>query len=82
VARTPRSQRTPESGIPGVGAFAALAFAVVLIPAILVAAILRSVGASLGVACMLGLLMAFVGMGIYPRMLRWLRWLPGRQGGS
>ncbi len=39
----------------------------VLVPAIVVAAVLSAVGAALGVACLLGLLTAFIGMGIYPR---------------
>jgi hypothetical protein len=75
----------PVTDIPGIGAFAALAFAVVLVPAILVTTILHAVGASLAVACMLGLLTAFVGMGAYPRVLRLLKWLPprpSRRGGA
>lgn len=64
----------------GIGSITALAFVVVLVPAIAVAALLHIFGASLGVACMLGLLVAFIGMGCYPRLLRWLGWLPGPQG--
>ncbi len=63
-------------GLPGVGAFAGLAFAVVLVPALLVAALLKGVGASLAVACMIGLVMVFVGMAAYPKVLRLLKWLP------
>jgi Flp pilus assembly protein TadB len=70
--------RKPGADIPGVGAFAALAFVVVLVPAILVTTVLHAVGASLAVACMLGLLTAFLGMGAYPRVLRLLKWLPPR----
>jgi hypothetical protein len=62
---------------PGIGSITALAFVVVLVPAVVVAAVLRGVGANLGVACMLGLLIAFVGMAFYPRVLKRLGWLPG-----
>jgi hypothetical protein len=68
--------------MPGIGSISALAFVVVLVPAILVAAILRAVGVALGPSCMLGLLTAFIGMAVYPKLLRWLGWLPGRPGGS
>ena len=70
--------RAPDA-LPGLGSITALAFVVVLVPAIVVAAILNAFGAPLGVSCMLGLLMAFVGMGLYPRVLRKLGWLPGPQ---
>jgi membrane protein YdbS with pleckstrin-like domain len=72
---------TPSSA-PGIGSITALAFAVVLVPAIIAATLLRAFGAPLGVACMLGLLTAFVGMGLYPRLLRRLGWLPGAQGAA
>ena len=62
---------------PGIGSITALAFVVVLVPAVVVAAVLRVAGANLGIACMLGLLIAFVGMGFYPRILKRLGWLPG-----
>ena len=64
--------------MPGIGAFAALAFVVVLVPAILLTTVLHAVGASLPVSCMLGLLTAFIGMGAYPRVLRALKWLPAK----
>jgi membrane protein YdbS with pleckstrin-like domain len=68
---------------PGIGSITALAFAVVLVPAILVAVILGAFGASLAITCMLGLLTAFVGMGFYPKLLRRLGWVgPGPQGGG
>jgi membrane protein YdbS with pleckstrin-like domain len=66
---------------PGIGSITALAFAVVLVPAIIVASVLNAFGLPLGVSCMLGLLTAFIGMGCYPRLLRRLGWLPGAQGG-
>jgi membrane protein YdbS with pleckstrin-like domain len=61
---------------PGIGSITALAFVVVLVPAILVASLLSAFGASLAVACMLGLLTAFIGMGLYPTVLKRLGWLP------
>jgi membrane protein YdbS with pleckstrin-like domain len=63
----------------GIGSITALAFVVVLVPAIAVAALLHVFGAALGVACMLGLLTAFIGMGLYPRVLKRLGWLPAPQ---
>jgi len=65
---------------PGIGSITALAFVVVLVPAILIAAILSAFGASLAVACMVGLLFAFMGMGFYPKVLKRLGWLPGPPG--
>jgi membrane protein YdbS with pleckstrin-like domain len=62
---------------PGIGSITALAFVVVLVPAIVVAAVLNAVGAALGVACLVGLLIAFVGMGFYPRLLKRLGWVSG-----
>ena len=62
---------------PGIGSITALAFVVVLVPAILVATLLSVFGASLAVSCMLGLLTAFVGMALYPRVLKLLGWIPG-----
>jgi hypothetical protein len=66
------------AGAPaGIGSITALAFVVVLLPAILVASLLSLFGSSLAVACMLGLLTAFIGMAAYPRVLKSLGWLPG-----
>jgi hypothetical protein len=62
---------------PGIGSITALAFVVVLVPAVVVASLLSAFGAALGVACMLGLLTAFIGMALYPRVLKRLGWLPG-----
>ena len=62
---------------PGIGSITALAFVVVLVPAIVVASLLSAFGAALGVACMLGLLTAFIGMAVYPPVLKRLGWLPG-----
>ena len=76
--RQAASQRTEPASLPGVGAFAGMAFAVVLVPALLVAGILRVAGASLAVACMVGLAIVFVGMAAYPRVLRLLKWLPAK----
>jgi hypothetical protein len=72
----PVGQRDPSHAMPGIGAITGLAFVVVLVPAIVVAVILNAFGAPLGLSCMLGLLMAFVGMAFYPRVLRKLGWLP------
>jgi hypothetical protein len=72
----PQGPRDPDGALPGIGAITGLAFVVVLVPAIIVAVILNAVGAALGVSCMLGLLMAFVGMAFYPKVLRKLGWLP------
>lgn len=62
---------------PGIGSITALAFVVVLVPAVVVASLLSAFGAALAVACMLGLLTAFIGMAAYPRVLKRLGWLPG-----
>lgn len=62
---------------PGIGSITALAFVVVLVPAIVAASLLRAFGAALALACMLGLLVAFIGMAAYPRVLKRLGWLPG-----
>lgn len=67
---------------PGIGSITALAFAVVLVPAIVVAAILGAVGLPLAVSCMIGLLTAFIGMACYPRVLRRLGWASGPPGGG
>ncbi len=64
---------------PGIGSITALAFVVVLVPAVVVASLLSAFGSSLAVACMLGLLVAFIGMAVYPRVLKLLGWLPGAQ---
>jgi hypothetical protein len=69
----------PQGELPGIGSITALAFVVVLVPAIVIAAVLHAVGASLAVSCMVGLLFAFMGMGFYPRVLKRLGWLPGSQ---
>ncbi len=66
----------PRATMPGIGAITVLAFVVVLVPAILVAALLSVFGVPLGPACMLGLLTAFIGMAAYPKVLRRLGWLP------
>jgi len=68
---------TPTApNMPGIGAITGLAFVVVLVPAIIVAVVLNACGAALAVSCMLGLLVAFIGMGTYPWLLRRLGWLP------
>jgi membrane protein YdbS with pleckstrin-like domain len=69
-----------RSAPPGIGSITALAFVVVLVPAVVIAAILSAFGASLGVACLVGLLFAFMGMGFYPKVLKRLGWLPGPPG--
>jgi hypothetical protein len=74
-ARTKRA----SGQLPGIGSITALAFVVVLVPAIIVAAVLHAFGASLAVSCMLGLLTAFIGMGCYPKVLKGLGWLPAPQ---
>ena len=72
----------PGRSSPGIGSITALAFVVVLVPAIVIAAVLHAFGASLAVSCMLGLLIAFIGMGFYPRVLKRLGWLPGLPAGD
>jgi hypothetical protein len=72
----PTAPTRAEPSMPGIGAITGLAFVVVLVPAIIVAVILNAVGAALALSCMLGLLMAFVGMAAYPKVLRKLGWLP------
>ena len=73
------SRKSGSNGMPGIGSITALAFVVVLVPAIVIAAILNALGASLGVSCMVGLLFAFMGMGFYPMILKRSGWLPGSQ---
>ena len=72
----PAGETVPAPPV-GIGSITALAFVVVLVPAILVATLLNVLGAALGLACMLGLLVAFIGMAVYPKLLRRLGWLPG-----
>jgi heme O synthase-like polyprenyltransferase len=71
--------RAAGAPAPGIGSITALAFAVVLVPAILVTALLSAFGAVLALACMLGLLTAFIGMAVYPRVLKRLGWIPNTQ---
>ncbi len=66
----------PPEPVVGIGSITALAFVVVLVPAIVVATLLSVFGAALAVSCMLGLLVAFIGMACYPKVLRKLGWLP------
>ena len=66
------------SSAPGLGAVLALAFAITLVPGVVVAAVLRVVGVPLGPALLAGLLAVFVGMGCYPMVLRRLGGTPPR----
>jgi hypothetical protein len=55
---------------PGWGGVVALAFAITLVPGILVFAVLHARGLSLGAASLFGLLAVFLGMIAYPLVLR------------
>jgi len=74
-APAPAAQGSRE---PGIGAIAALAFAVVLVPGILLYAVLRAVGLEIGPAGLLGLALMFGCVVIYPVLLRRLGWVGRR----
>lgn len=67
-----------RGGPPGIGAISALAFALVLVPGIVVYAVLSAFGLPIGAAGLLGLLVMVVCMGAYPVVLRRLGWVGRR----
>ncbi len=66
------------AGEPGIGAIAALAFVVVMVPGILLYVVLRAFGLAIGPAGLLGLLVMFVCVFAYPVLLRRLGWVGRR----
>jgi hypothetical protein len=64
---------------PGVGSIFVLAFLVILVPGIVVYALLRLAGLSIGSAGSLGLLMILICLGLYPKVLMKLGWVPARR---
>ena len=66
------------SASTGLGAVLALAFAVTLVPGVVLAGGLRFVGVPLGPSLLIGLLGVFAGMGCYPLLLRRLGGTGGR----
>jgi hypothetical protein len=49
------------------------------VPGVLVYILLRLAGLAIGPAGLLGLLMCFVCLGLYPTVLRRLKWVPPRR---
>lgn len=67
-----------DRGEPGIGAIAALAFIVVMVPGILLYVVLRVVGLGIGPAGLLGLLLMLACVFVYPLLLRRLGWVGRR----
>ncbi len=80
TASAESSGGTPPAaaGEPGIGAIAALAFVVVMVPGILLYVVLRAFGLAIGPAGLLGLLVMFVCVFAYPVLLRRLGWVGRR----
>jgi hypothetical protein len=86
----PRPAR--PAGLPGIGSIFALAFLMILVPGLVAYSVLRLAGLPIGPAGLLGLLVVFVGLGLYPTVLQRLGWVrrrrrgvrqgPGRRRGS
>ena len=66
-------------GSAGIGSIFVLAFLVILVPAVVVYGLLRLAGLAIGPAGLLGLLVAFGCLGIYPKVLMKLGWVPSRR---
>ncbi len=81
AGQEPRRQELPP-GAPGIGSIFVLAFLVILLPGVVAYALLRLAGLPIGAAGLLGLLVVFVGLGLYPWVLQKLRWVPPRRARS
>ena len=68
-----------RKGAPGLGSIFVLAYIVILVPGVLVYILLRLAGLAIGPAGLLGLLMCFLCLGLYPTVLRRLKWVPPRR---
>lgn len=68
--RDPRVDPRRVAALPSVGRLATIGLLAVLVPGLIVFAIGRLAGLSLGAAGLLGLLAMFLGMGWYPTYLR------------
>jgi hypothetical protein len=66
-------------GSAGIGSIFLLAFLVILLPAVVVYGLLRAAGLAIGPAGLLGLLISIVCLGLYPRLLLKLGWVPPRR---
>jgi hypothetical protein len=65
-------------GSPGIGSISTLAFVVILVPGIGVYLALHAAGLAIGPAGLLGLLVMFVCLGLYPPLLVRLGWVRRR----
>ncbi len=80
--------RAPRSGAPvglvrptgsaGIGSIFTLAFLVILVPGVAAYALLRLAGLAIGPAGLLGLLVMFICLGLYPSVLQRLGWVRRR----
>ena len=87
----PQPQPRPPArhpGAPGIGSIFVLAFLVILMPGVVAYVLLSWAGLEIGPAGLLGLLVVFVGLGVFPTVLRKLGWVrrpsrpsPPRSGG-
>jgi hypothetical protein len=68
--------------MPGIGSIFVLAFLVILAPGVAAYPILRLAGLPIGPASLLGLVVVFVGLGLYPTVLRRLGWVGRGRGVS
>jgi hypothetical protein len=66
-------------GAPGIGSIFILAFLVILVPGLAAYVLLRVAGLAIGPAGLLGLLVVFTGLGLYPWVLQRLGWVPPRR---
>ncbi|SBW28700.1 putative membrane protein [Candidatus Protofrankia californiensis] len=62
----------------GIGSIFTLAFLVILLPGVAGYALLRLAGLAIGPSGLLGLLLMFVCLGLYPSLLQRLGWVPRR----
>ncbi|WP_242606907.1 hypothetical protein [Protofrankia symbiont of Coriaria ruscifolia] len=74
----PPGRRARPKGSVGIGSIFTLAFLVILLPGVAGYALLRLAGLAIGPSGLLGLLLMFVCLGLYPSLLQRLGWVPRR----
>ncbi|WP_250283266.1 MULTISPECIES: hypothetical protein [unclassified Frankia] len=74
----PSARRVLPEGSAGIGSIFTLAFLAILLPGVAAYALLRFAGLAIGPAGLLGLLVMFVCLGLYPSLLQRLGWVPRR----
>ncbi|WP_235433253.1 hypothetical protein [Protofrankia coriariae] len=75
----PSARRVLPRGSAGIGSIFTLAFLAILLPGVAAYALLRLAGLAIGPAGLLGLLVMFVCLGLYPSLLQRLGWVPRRR---